>query len=56
MNNKTNNSLEKYIFDKKENLYFLDFRSDLEQDRDPDSLFHNTDPRVQMKRIRNTDS
>ena len=36
----------------------IDFRSDLEQDPDPDPLFHKTDQRIRihikMKRIRNT--
>ena len=42
---------------KKKFLYFLDFRSDSEQN--PDPLFHETDPRIRihikMKRIRNTE-
>ena len=55
INNKTDHISEKYIF-----WYFPDFRSDLEQDPDPDLLFHETDPRIRirihikMKRIRNT--
>ena len=43
INNKTYHISEKYIFiEKKSKKYFLDFRSDLEQDPDPDPLFHET--------------
>ena len=50
MNNKTNNFLEKYIFDKKSkkklnNWYILDFRSD------PDPYQNETDPKHWMKCI-----
>ena len=59
-NNKTDPISEKYIFYIKKSWYFPDFKSDLEQDPDPDQLFHETDPRIQirihikMKLIRNT--
>ena len=73
INNKTYHISEKYIFYRKKSKtkvdIFSDFRSDLEQDPDPepDSLFHETDPgiriqtdpgiriHIKMKRIRNTD-
>ena len=49
------------FFIEQKNWYFPDFRSDFEQEQDPDldPLFHETDPRIwiqiKMKRIRNTD-
>ena len=56
INNKTYNFLEKYTYDKKskKELVFRHFRSDLEQDPDPDPLFHEVDPRIKIIRIRNT--
>ena len=58
INNKTDHISEKYIFYRKKKLIFPDFRSDLEQDPDPDPLFRETDPRIRihikMKLIRNT--
>ena len=57
-NNKTDYISENYIFYRKKRWYFPDFRSDLEQDPNPDPLFYETDPRIRihikMKRIRNT--
>ena len=59
INNKTYHISEKYIFYRKKSKTKIDiFPSDLEQDPDPDPLFHETDPRIRihikMKRIRNT--
>ena len=52
--------MEKYVFNRKNSFkkrrYFLNFRSDLEQD--PDPLLHDTDPRIrihiELKWTRNT--
>ena len=59
INNITEHFLEKFFNKKKvkrKSWYFLDFRSDSDQDQD--SLFHKTDPRIRkhikMKQIRNT--
>ena len=42
INNKTDNFLiEKKV---KKSWHYLDFRSNSEQDPDPDPLFHETDP------------